>query len=350
MAILKFFRGVELSYNAETHADGIYFCTDSGKIMLNGKQYGGADTGKTVKDAELDGMNLKITYTDESTKNVDLSKLIMYTSAIESKDLQMPATVGGIVKGTTVEQLEAKNFNQIFDDLLFPTVNPTFTAPSASLSLKGYQAIVEVGTAGPDLSTNFTTGYNPGAINLNGQKQADRGGALKPEESFIYINGSEDNKTTPETIPAGNTTFTYKASYEAGPQPKDNKGNNYGSPLEAGSVKSSNVTVNGTYPYYATTATAGELTKQSLISWNASPGQMTSPKFVLQAHTAAAPQQFKLPRQLSQLQMLNTVSNQMEVISSSDWSMESQEEGGWNYYTYTYTGADRGSVTLIVKF
>ena len=58
MAILKFYRGLEASYSPVTHADGIYFCTDSGKIKLNGKQYGGADTGKTVKDAELEGMNL----------------------------------------------------------------------------------------------------------------------------------------------------------------------------------------------------------------------------------------------------------------------------------------------------
>lgn len=350
MAILKFYRGIENSYNSGTHANGIYFCTDTGKIMLDGKQYGGADTGKTVKDAELIENKLKITYTDNSNKEIDLGKLLTYKSAIESKDLQMPAAVGGIAKGTTVEELEAKNYNQIFDDLLFPTVKPTFTKPSASLSLKGYQEIVEVGTAGPDLSTNFTTDYNPGAINLNGQEQADRAGALKPEESFIYVGDSEDNKTTPETIPAGNTKFTYKASYEAGPQPKDNKGNNFDSPLAAGSVKSAAVTINGTYPYYATTQTAGTLTKQSLLSWNTSGGQMTTPGLVLQPHTTEQPQQFKIPRTLSQLQMLNTVSNQMEVISSSDWSMSSAEENDWTYYTYTYTGSNRGSVTLILKF
>lgn len=53
---------------------------------------------------------------------------------------------------------------------------------------------------------------------------------------------------------------------------------------------------------------------------------MTTPGLVLQPHTTEQPQQFKIPRTLSQLQMLNTVSNQMEVISSSDWSMSSAEE------------------------
>lgn len=353
MAVLKFYRGLEARYDSVTHKDGIYFCTDTYKIMLNGQQYGGADTGKTVKDAELEGMNLKLTYTDESTKNVDLSKLIKYTSAIESKDLQMPETVGGIKAGTTVKTLEAKNYNQMFDELLFPTVNPTYVAPSASIAFKNYAKLQKVGSTGPT-EDNFTTGYNPGAINVNGVKQADRGGTLKEGESFIYVNGDAGNKTLPTTLALGNTTFKYRASYEAGPQPKDNKGNDYGTPLAAGTVDSSAITVNGTHPWFASTATAGTLTEQSLISWNNSAGQMTTPRFTLQPHTATAPQTMKFPRKLTQLQMLNTVSQQMEVVSFSDWAESSASESTnsveTTYYTYTYSGSDRGSVTLIATF
>ena len=47
MAILKFYRGLEASYFSSTYADGIYFCTDTGKIMLNGKQYGGSSATST---------------------------------------------------------------------------------------------------------------------------------------------------------------------------------------------------------------------------------------------------------------------------------------------------------------
>lgn len=353
MAVLKFYRGLEASYNAGIHADGIYFCTDTGKIMLNGKQYGGADTGKTVKDAELEGMNLKLTYTDESTKNVDLSKLIKYTSAIESKDLQMPVTVGGIIKGTTVGALEEKNYNQIFDDLLFPTVNPTYVAPSASIAFKSYEKLQKVGSTGPT-EDNFTTDYNPGAINVNEVKQADRGGALKEGESFIYVNGDAGNKTLPTTLALGNTTFKYRASYEAGPQPKDNKGNDYGTPLAAGTVDSASITVNATHPWFASTATAGTLTEQALISWNASAGQMTTPEFTLPAHSATAKQMFKVPRKATKLQMYSTVSQSFQDVALSAWTESSATEATngveTTYYTYTYNGADRGSVKLKVTF
>lgn len=152
----------------------------------------------------------------------------------------------------------------------------------------------------------------------------------------------------------GDTTFKYRASYEAGPQPKDNKGNNYGTPLAAGTVDSAAITVNGTHPYFASTATAGQLTEQPLLTWNAASGQMTTPRFTLQPHSAAAKQMMKFPRKLTQLQMLNTVSNQMEVVSFSDWAESSASESTNNvettYYTYTYSGSDRGSVTLIAKF
>ena len=353
MAILKFYRGIEANYVQSTHTDGIYFCTDTGKIKLNGKQYGGSSE-KTVKDVTLEESVLKITYTDSSSEELDLSVLGgTYTSEIEDTELEMPSAVGGISKGTTVGDLNGKTINQMFDDLLFPTVNPTYVAPSASISFASYSTLQKVGSAGPT-EDNFTTGYNPGAINVNGVKQADRGGALKEGESFIYVNNDPANKTLPTTLALGNTTFKYRASYEAGPQPKDNKGNNYGSPLAAGVVDSAAITVNGTHPWFASTATAGTLTEQALISWNASAGQMTTPRFTVQPHTAAAPQTMKFPRKLTQLQMLNTVSNQMETVSFSDWAETSATEATngveTTYYTYKYGGSDRGSVTLIAKF
>lgn len=353
MAVLKFYRGLEASYSPVTHADSIYFCTDSHKIMMNNAEYGGS-SDKTVEDVTLEGSILKIHYTDTTSKELDLSVLGgVYNSEIEDANLKMPSKVGGIEAGTTVGDLNGKTINQMFDDLLFPTVNPTYVAPSASIAFSSYATLQKVGSTGPT-EDNFTTGYNAGAINVNGVKQADRGGAIKEGESFIYVNNTPSSTELPATLALGNTTFKYRASYEAGPQPKDNKGNNYGTPLAAGTVDSSAITVNGTHPYYASTATAGQLTEQPLLNWNNSAGQMTTPRFTLQPHTAAAPQTMKFPRKLTQLQMLNPVSNQMEVVSFGDWAETSAAESTnsveTTYYTYKYSGADRGSVTLIAKF
>lgn len=42
---------------------------------------------------------------------------------------------------------------------------------------------------------------------------------------------------------------------------------------------------------------------------------MTTPEFRVQPHTPEAPQMIKTPRAITSMQMLNTVSNQMETIS-----------------------------------
>lgn len=358
MAKIKFYRGPEASYVQETHANGLYFCTDSHKIFLDGQAYGGQDLGvdKVVSNVELDAdpTKIKVSFNDGSSTTVDLPEAdLSYNSAIEDKELTMPAAVGGLAKGTKVSDLEAKTLSQLFDDMLFPTVNPTFVAPTASLSLKGYSSTVEVGVAGPNLETNFTKSFNKGTINLNGVKQADRAGALKEGESFIYVNNEPSTTTTPASMPVGNTTFKYRAAYEAGPQPKDNKGNNYNTPLAAGTVDSAAVTVNATFPWYATTANSTDLTKQALIAWNNTAGQMTTPRFTVAA-MGTGKQEFKLPRKLSQLQMLNTVSQQMEVIDTSSWTESTSQEHingvEQTYYIYTYNGATRGAVTLIAKF
>lgn len=279
-----------------------------------------------------------------------------YSPSEALADMDTPNAVGGIAAGTAASELAGKTFSQLFDDLLFPTINPTFKAPTLSMSLSGYSSLVKVGAAGPTKS-NFTHTYNPGSIMLNGVKQANRGGAEVAESFVISINGSDSStvsaESSPATMPEGTTTYRGKVSYEQGPQPKDNKGNNYSTPLAAGSVQSGNVTINATWPWFATTANNTTLTEQALISWNGSAGSMVTPRFALQP-SGGGKQEFKLPRKLTELQMLNTVSQQMEVIPTTDYT-ESQEDTSVNsvnrqYYVYTYNGAARGSVTLLAKF
>lgn len=358
MAQLKFYRGLKANYVAETtHKDGIYFATDTNEILMNGKAYTGAlASGKVVTNVSLsvDKSKLVVTYSDSTTTEIEVGSG-KYTSAIEDKTLTTPDKVGGIAKGTKVSDLEGNTYDKLWDDLLFPTVNPTFTAPTASISFKGYSSPQEVGAAAPT-AAQFNTSFNKGAITLNGVKQNDRSGALDSANSFIYYNGAEANTTLPTTVALGNTTYQYKAAYLQGPQPKDNKGNNYSTPLAAGSVTSSAITVNGTYPWYASTAgaTSGNpVVKQALIAWSASAGSMTTPRFEVQP-SGTLPQVFKLPRAITQLQMLNTVSNQMEAIGLSDWTKTEEKitigTTEVTYSVYTYNGSNRGSVTLIAKF
>ena len=351
----KFFRGPYASYVQSIHGEGIYFAIDKGIIKMNGKDYIGPLAESTaVKNIALneDGDKFIVTFLDGTTSEIEAASG-EYESMIADKNLTTPNAVGGIAKGTKVSALEGKTYSEMFDDLLFPTVNPTFTAPTASIAWKNYATVQEVGSAGPT-SANFTTGYNAGAINLNGVKQANRGGTHDAANSFVYVNGDATNKTLPTKLALGATKFKYRAAFGEGPQPKNNKGGDYSSPLAAGTVDSAEISVNGTYPWFASTATAGSLTKQRLVAWNATAGAMSSGEFTVQPHTAAAPQMFKLPRKASSLQMYNTVAKAFETVALSDWTETSASEtingNTQTYYTYSYKGDARGSVKLIVKF
>lgn len=151
--------------------------------------------------------------------------------------------LGGIDAGTTVAQLTGKSYDEIFDTLIFPTVNPTFTAPSASISLKNYQNIQEIGANAPT-TANFNVSFNAGAITLAGVKQNNRAGAQDVEASKILYSSSKV-EDLPEKVTSGAMDYYYRAAYAEGPQPKDSKGNNYSTPLAAGTVDSSKVTVTG---------------------------------------------------------------------------------------------------------
>ena len=63
-SVVKFYRGPQASYNSTTHANGIYFATDTKKIIMNGTEYGG-DSNKKVSNVALNANanGIVITYT-----------------------------------------------------------------------------------------------------------------------------------------------------------------------------------------------------------------------------------------------------------------------------------------------
>ena len=248
--------------------------------------------------------------------------------------------------GSRINELEIA-----VDEILNPTINPTFINPNASISLVGYNSLMEIGSEGPTVS-NFKTSYNAGSININGVKQNDRGGSHNVTESFIFINSDPTNKELPKTILLGNTTFKYRAYYKEGPQPKDNKGNDYGSPLAEGYVDSVALTINGTWPWYASTSTAtseNPVIKQSLVTWAST---MKTGNFTLRP-SGSLPQVFKLPKQIKSLQMKNAV-GQMETVELTDYTETTEiitlNGNTQTYYVYTYNGSTRGEVTLNATF
>lgn len=218
-------------------------------------------TGEEIITVVQEGTNKKIK-TDKFIKTVNGESLLgegdieisgdtEYDSDIpEDLNLTVPKDIGGIKEGTTLKSLEGKSFSELFDNLLFPTIYPDVTGPSAYISWSGYKEVQKVGNAGP-LRHNFTVNYDPGNITLQGVFQNTRAGKQDLNNSFIFVGDNPSNKQFPKTVSLGDVSFKYMAAYEEGYQPKDSKGNDYINKLPAGKVESRAIILNGTYPYYA---------------------------------------------------------------------------------------------------
>lgn len=301
------FMGLKASYKpAADHLDKLYFATDTHELLVNGTSYSGG-----VRAVSIEGTILKITMVDGSGKTVNLAEILKYKSAL-TDDIATVNALGGIPAGTTVAQLKNKTFSQLFDELIFPTVNPTFENPTASLSLKSTSTtliIQEVGTTGASVpvAASFNTSYNPGAIKIAGVKKQNRGGNLKPNESFIYINNAPANKNFPTEIPEGIIVYKYRAAYAQGPQPLDSKGNNYQTPLPAGTVDSNTVAINGVYPYFTNKDNNNDFVKLPLTIHS----NISGVKFKAEGPNKHA---FKIPVKytLTKVELLNTLSGKYE--------------------------------------
>lgn len=161
--------------------------------------------------------------------------------------------VGGIPSGTTINADD--DVASIIKRMLTTVYYPTFTAPSATLNYNT-PTLVKVGANIPALTA--TVVFNAGAITLQGVKQANRAG--NATEYSVATSGAatdynESKATNSFSVPAltrttkGNITVVGSVKYAQGPQPKDSNGDDYGSPLAAGSVNTATKTFEFILPF-----------------------------------------------------------------------------------------------------
>lgn len=171
-----------------------------------------------------------------------------------SDDLTTAISVGGIASGVTYEA--GTPLESLWRDLLEPTLYPTFTAPSASLT---YGASTYYAVGATVTAMTATLALNRGSINpaygTSGKRsgEATNYAVSTSGADTEYSDSSESSGTfnvsalTRST--KGNIVLTGTVSYAQGEQPKDSKGNDYSSPLPAGSV-SATKTLQFILPYY----------------------------------------------------------------------------------------------------
>ena len=161
--------------------------------------------------------------------------------------------VGGIDSGTSYPI--GTPIENILSDMLEPTLYPTLTAPSASLTY-GASTYYAVGSSVSAMSA--TVALNRGSINPAYGTSGYRSGAATGYSiatSGADTEFSDSNASGTFSVSAltrstkGNIVVTGTASYAAGEQPKDSKGGDYSTPLAAGSVTASK-TLQFILPYY----------------------------------------------------------------------------------------------------
>lgn len=198
--------------------------------------------------------------------------------------------VGGITKGK--QYTSGTSLETIVRDMLNPTLNPTITAPSASIS-GGTPYVLEVGTS---KQVTFTINFNKGKIKpLYGTDPLVDGDRAGDATEYKLNNGDyqASNTFTSVTVNKDNASFTANVKYGASSvQPKDSSGNNYLTPLGEGNVNSSAITYVFTNTMWANNADITSIEKIEPTDVKYSDGVAT---ISFPACTIANPEVFDIP-------------------------------------------------------
>lgn len=209
--------------------------------------------------------------------------------------------VGGIKSGKSYTA--GTSIETVLQDLLNPVLNPTLTAPSATISATGTKLL----ESGSTLNTTITVSFNRGSINPAYGTSGYRSG---PATGYKLNSGeSQAGNTFNVTVTSAQKTYQVNVAYSAGEQPKNSAGENYSTPLAAGSVNSNTITYEFVDALYANTSSIGTETKLDLVS--KSDGQID---FDFPAQTPSTPETFDVPASwtVSHVQVFNELSGRYE--------------------------------------
>ena len=173
--------------------------------------------------------------------------------------------IGGVKVGDNWDNAPISDVvNAIINPELFPAfVNPTFSFTSTVNGFREVGSVTDItfnvnfsrGSITPQYSAenNYRSG-SPTTYNYNG-----------PVGSEVKANNTlTDTKTiTGYSIAIGNNTFSCSVDYSIGTQPKSSKGNDYNTPLPAGTLAAKSVTITGVYPVYNGIGTLSKIPLQA---------------------------------------------------------------------------------------
>ena len=240
--------------------------------IIDGKTPAVSDKDK-AGEIQITKENNVIWYFDGS-KWVSTQELITVTSTID---------IGGIKKNTNFTD---KTNAELWAELLNKELFPTFVAPSSTFaSIPSNGTLKEVGEK---ISIEFSSTFDRGSIigqgyELTGDdvfraglptKRVYEGDDLAGEDTSSEL--TVKKSISSYVVTKGSQTWSCTVSYGIGSQPKTNKGGtkdadgNEMTPLPAGTLEKKSVSITGTYPFFATTSSITNTTKQSLVKLDTS--------------------------------------------------------------------------------
>jgi hypothetical protein len=257
-------------------------------------------------------------------------------------------TVGGIPAGTTFSP--AKTLQEVITMMLYQELFPTLTAPSSGFTLT-QQGLQEIGNT---ISLSFGATFSRGSISPAYGTSGLRSG---PSNTFNYtgtglsnkalVSTSDSNTVASYTVTAGAQSWTGSVSYDAGEQPLSNFGNNYQTPLAAGTTSTVTRTITGVLPSYATTVDITTLNKQALVA------NGTAIVVDLVAESGSDKQIVEIPNlwgNTTVLEQFNTLNNTYEAVSLASFTLANITKTinsiSQNYRQYTHNGATIGARRL----
>jgi len=254
-----------------------------------------------------------------------------------------------ISAGTTFSN---QTFTEMMNQMLYPTLDPTLTAPSASLSISPAASFQEIGANVP-ITLNAT--FNQGLINPQYTSASNKrsglpntynfnGSGVSPISSSSL--GPVQATTGAYSILAGSNTWTNSISFDAGVMPKDSGGGDFDPPgaLSAGTTSTISKTITGVYPVFATTTNISTMTKQSLVSMS---GYATV-SLVAESFSSSDRQTVDIPiagggqagwSTITIVEFFNTFSNQWGSAPLGDWTQSATTHevpsGSGTFINYT---------------
>ena len=283
-----------------------------------------------------------------------------------SSGTTIPVAVGGFAQGTTNSTLSGLTLSQMFDRLLFPTVNPTRN--DANVSLSSLSSLLVIGSTH---TFNLVTSVDDGEILLSSAVQSSNfAGDITSATLTGNLVGSstvnltfEDTQTVADhtvenyTIVEGSNKVTFTVAFDTGPMPLDSTGADLSSlrfTAETNGTRTAERTITGVYPLFVGTST-GDKSQLSLVQHTANNITCAQPY----AETSTVRHRLFIPLVMFELrtwvvQTLNTVSNQFETGNQAVWTISGPtvtvEGQGVLYKLYTKTGALSGSNTYRFAF